>query len=151
MAVYSLTVESTSNNNVGTATQYLMPASRGSRLLAVLIKQQATAAGENSGRWVVDRISAVTAGSSLTPLKTDDASRASEISDATKTISTTLAATNTVQDTAVVELNDGWNVFGQLGLLPELQSGVAKGFSVRRGTAPTGARVVGITMIWEEL
>src|SRR3990167_2528751 len=111
MALYSLTVETTSNNNASATTaaiQMLMPASRECVLVGILIKQQWSAAGENSGRWVLDRISAVTAGSTLVPLKMEDTARASEVTDTTKTISTTLAATNTIQDTAILDLNDGW-------------------------------------------
>ena len=152
MATYSLTVETTSNATAGgtgtaAAIQMLMAASTEAVLVGVMIKQQYTAAGENSGRWVIDRISAVTTGSSLVPLKMEDTSAASAITDTAKTISTTVAATNTAQDLAVVDLTDGWNDLRHLGI----RSGVAKGFALRRATAPTGARVVVATMIWSEV
>ena len=152
MAIYSLSVETTSNNTAGnagadSAIQFLMPASRDAKLLAVYIKQAATAAGENSGRWVVDRISAVSGGSSLTPLKMDPGSPASAITDTTKTISTTLACAPTVVDAAIVDLMDGYNDLRPLNI----RAGMNQGFAIRRATAPTGARVVDIIAIWEEV
>lgn len=156
MAIYSMSVETTSNATAGAAAdnvalQFLMPAAREARLLRVTIQQLETAAGEHWGRWVVDRISAVGSGSSLTPLKASEASPASAITDATKTISTTLAATNTTANEAIVELVKGENLFGPAYGLPEIRSGVNKGFAIRRATAPTGSRVVIVSAMWEEL
>ena len=151
MPIFSATVETTSNANAGasasnTAIQFLMPSGREAKLLAILIKQQASAAGENSGRWVIDRISAVGSGSAFTPLELDSSGAASSLTDATKVISTTLAATNTVVDAAILDCTDGWNYFDSLGVW----SGANQGFALRRATAPTGARVVVATMIWSE-
>ena len=151
MAFYSLTVESTSNSNTGTAIQFLMPASRECRLVAVLIKPQQLTNTQQSGRWVVDRISAVATGSSLTPFVLSNEGAASAISDTTISISTTLACAPTVANSAIVELADGWNVFDPKGNVPVLiKSGNNRGFAIRRATAPTGAQVVGVTAIWEE-
>lgn len=157
---YSLTVETTSNSTAGaagtaTATQVLMPASRQMRLVAVLIQQQATAAGESPGRWVVDRITAVATGSTLTPKKLASVGAASAITDSTIAISTTLACAPTVSaaDSAISDLQIGvWNMFNgvEAGGLPRLYSGLNGGFAIRRATAPTGARVCTITKIWEE-
>lgn len=152
MPQFSLTVETTSNNNTGTAIQFLMPAARSARLLAVLIKQQASAAGENSGRWCVDRISAVSTGSALVPLELDCDSAASAISDTSITISTTLACSPTVVATTgdkILDLYDGWNYFtDNYGM--RVYSGANQGFAIRRVTAPTGARVVVVQAIWSE-
>lgn len=158
-AYYSLTVETTSNATAGgsasnTVAQFLMPASREARLVAILIKPQQLTNTQQSGQWVVDRITAVTAGSTLVPLKLEDTSAASAITDTTKTISTTLACTNTVQDAAICQLSDGWNLFSRGAGEPGIgyfRSGVNKGFAIRRATAPTGAQVVDITVVWEEL
>lgn len=154
MALYSLTVETTSNNTAGgtggnTAIQWIMPASRHCRLHKVLIQQDATAAGENSGRWVVDVISAVATGATLVPLQLDPYSAASAITDTTITISTTLACAPTVVATtgvAVLTLDDGWNDFAAFNMW----SRVNQGFAIRRATAPTGARIVKVSAIWEE-
>lgn len=154
MPVYTLAIETTSNATAGgtggnSAIQLLMPASRQCRLIGVLVKQQATAAGEHSGLWVVDRISAVSTGSTLVPLKMDPYSRASDITDTTITVSSTLACAPTVVATtgvAILTLADGWNDFRKLNLY----SGVNQGFAIRRATAPTGARVVDIMTMWEE-
>lgn len=150
MACYSLTTESTSNATAGTAIQFLMPASRGCRLLAVLIKPQQLSNTQQSGRWVVDRITAVATGSALTPFVLSNDGPASAITDTTITISTTLLCAPTVANSAICELADGWNLFAPRGRLPELRSGLNRGFAIRRATAPTGAQVVGITAIWEE-
>lgn len=152
-ARYSLTVETTSNATAGASAanvvaQFLMPSSREARLVAVLIKPQQLTNTQQSGLWVVDRITAVSAGSTLVPLKFEDTSAASAITDTTKTISTTLGCTNTTQDAAIVHLTDGWNYFTDNLLY--LRSGVNKGFAIRRATAPTGAQVVDITVIWDE-
>ena len=154
MALDSLSVETTSNATAGaagtsTAIQFIMPASRHCRLHKVLVQQDATAAGENSGRWVVDVISAVATGSTLVPLQLDPYSAASAITDTTISISTTLACAPTVVATtgvAILTLDDGWNDFSALGLW----SRVNQGFAIRRATAPTGARIVKVTTIWEE-
>ncbi len=151
MPIFTATVETTSNATAGasasnTAVQFLMPASRQAQLLRVLVKQDATAAGENSGRWVVDRISAVGSGSAFTPLELDGLGAASALTDATKVISTTVAATNTVVDAAILDLNDGWNDFTDLGVM----SGANQGFAIRRATAPTGARIVKVVLVWRE-
>lgn len=154
MPLFTLNVETTSNNTAGTtgantALQWLMPAGRNCQLLGVFIKQQLTAAGENSGNWVVDRISAVTAGSTLVPLQLDPTSRASDITDTTKTMSTTLGCTNTVVATTGVQifsLADGWNDLAKYNIY----AGAAQGFGIRRSTAPTGARVVEILALWSE-
>ena len=154
MPQFSLTVETTSNATAGaansnTAIQILAPATKQFRLIGVLIHQHATAAGENIGRWVIDRITAVGSGSALTPLLLSEDGAASAITDATKTISTTVAAGNTAEDAAIVDLQPGWNWFVGPGM-PAVMSGIAKGFALRRATAPTGARIVVATLIWEE-
>lgn len=151
MPIFSATVETTSNATAGasasnTAVQFLMASGRDAQLLRVLIKQDATAAGENSGRWVVDRISAVGSGSAYTPLELNPTGAASALTDATKVISTTVAATNTVVDAAILDLNDGWNDFTDL----DVKAGAAQGFAIRRATAPTGARIVKVCVIWKE-
>lgn len=159
MATYSLTVETTSNNTASatagaaTAIQALMPASREMRLLAVLINQNATAAGETPGRWVMDVISAVATGSAKTPTKLTTVGAASAITDTTIAISTTLACAPTAATSAIIDLAIGvWNIFSGIeqGGLPRMRSGLNQGFAIRRATAPTGARVCAITMIWEE-
>lgn len=147
MPKYALTVETTSNASTGTVAQFLMPASRDAVLRRVVIKPQQLTNTQQSGRWVIDRISAVTAGSTLVPLKMDASSVASAITDTTKSISTTLGATNTVVDSAIVELADGVNDLESLGI----RAGANQGFAIRRATAPTGAQVVGITAIWDEV
>lgn len=151
MPIFSATVETTSNATAGaansnTAVQFLMPAGREAQLLKILVKQDATAAGENSGRWVVDRISAVATGSAFTPLEMDPSGAASAITDTAKVISTTLAATNTSVDAAILDLDDGWNDFTDL----DVWSGANQGFAIRRATAPTGARIVKVCVIWRE-
>lgn len=149
--MYSISVETTSNATAGagasnTALQILAPSGSNFQLMAVGIFQAWTAAGENIGRWVIDRISAVATGSALTPLKLRRLQGASQITDTTKTMSTTLVATNTVSDTAILSLDSGWNDFEKYGVF----SGDNLGFALRRATAPTGARVVTAVMIWKE-
>lgn len=154
MPLFSLSVETTSNNTAGTtgantAIQWLMPASRGCKLIGIMMRQAATAAGENSGSWVVDRISAVGTGSTLVPLQLDPYSSASAITDTTITISTTLVCAPTVVATtgvAILTINDGWNDYTAMDVL----SGNNQGFGIRRATAPTGARVVRLMAVWRE-
>jgi len=155
MARYSLTVETTSNATAGAANantvcQFLMPASRDAKLVAVLIKPQQLTNTQESGQWVVDRISAVTAGSTLVPAPLKPLSPASAITDTTKTISTTLGCTNTSVNAAVAQLMDGWNYFTQDPNL-EILAGANQGFAIRRATAPTGAQVVDVTLVWDEI
>lgn len=156
MAKYALVVETTLNNTSGaaggsSAIQMLMPASRDARLVAVYCAQAYAAAGENAGRWVIDRCTAVATGSTLVPKKLNSGSEASDISDTTISISTTLACAPTVAaaDAAIFEVPEGgWT------WIPddiEIKSGVNGGFVMRRATAPTGARVVVLAMIWEEM
>lgn len=159
-AIYSLTVETTSNSTAGaagssSAIQVLMPASREMRLYAVLVQQAATAAGENPGRWVVDRTTAVATGSTLVPKPAGKVGAASAITDTTISISTTLACAPTVSaaDSAISDLAIGqWNIFSgvELGGLPAIRSGLNGGFAIRRATAPTGARVCTVTAMWIE-
>jgi len=147
MPRYSLTVETTSNTNTGPAIQFLAPASKLAKLIAVMINPMNSGGTMTPGQWVVDRITAVASGSSLTPLKMDDqAPRSSEITDTTKTISTTLACSNTVGDSAILQLAPGWNFLEKLGVI----SGLNKGFAIRRATAPSGAQVCQVTAVWEE-
>jgi len=150
MPKFSLTVETTSNSTAGAAgtsaaIQTLMPAARNSRLLGVLLHSP-TSHPTDLGRWVIDRITAVSAGSALTPLEMDGGGAASAISNTTQSISTTLACANTNGEAAIVDCMPGWNDFSHLNIM----SGIAQGFALRRATAPSGARVVVATMIWEE-
>lgn len=151
--IYSLRVSTTSNATAGasganTAIQAMMPAGREMKLLAVLVKPEQLTNTQQSGLWVVDRISAVATGSALTPLELNPSGAASAITDTAKTISTTLACTNTVVagDDPIVHLADGWNDLAKY----EIWSGTNQGFAIRRATAPTGAQVVNLCMLWEE-
>lgn len=153
MSIFSISVETTANATAGataanTALQVLAAAGKDLRLVAVGIFQKTSAAGENSGRWVIDRISAVGTGSALVPKKMDPRGPASAITDTSKTVSNDLTATNTLvsANDAIVELGDGWNFFDKV----PIWAGVAQGFALRRATAPTGARVVVVVMIYEE-
>lgn len=154
MARFSLKIETTSNNTAGStggnsAIQFIMPSGRQCKLVEVNIKQLAQAAGENSGDWVIDRISAVSGGSTLVPLQMDPYGRASDITDTTKTVSSTLACAPTVVTTtgvAIHDLQDGINDLRGY----DFWSGANQGFAIRRATAPTGARVVEVEVIWEE-
>jgi hypothetical protein len=159
-SIYSLTVETTANATAGAAgtssvMQLLMPASREMRLLAVLINQNNTAAGDHPGRWVVDRCTAVATGSALTPKPSTKVGATSAITDSTIAISTTLLCAPTVSaaDSAISELAIGvWNIFSGIehGGLPVLRSGLNGGFAIRRATAPTGTRACHVTAFWEE-
>lgn len=159
-STYSLTIETSSNATAGAAgancaVQVMMPAAREMRLYAVLINQAATAAGENPGRWVVDRVTAVATGSTLAPKPAAKVGAASAITDTSISVSSTLACAPTVSaaDSAISDLAIGqWNIFSgvELGGLPALRSGLNGGFAIRRATAPTGARVCTVTAIWIE-
>lgn len=157
MPQYMLSVETTSNNTAGaadsnTAVQMLMGSGKDAQLIAVGIFQKASAAGENSGRWVIDRISALGTASTLVPKLMDPRSPASAITSTTATISTTLVGSNThvSANDAILELNDGWNYFDRPGD-PTVFCGASQGFALRRATAPTGARVCVVCMIWAEV
>lgn len=152
MPRYSLRIETTSNATAGAAAanaalQTLMPAARNSKLLAVLVKPQQLTNTQQSGLWAIDRISAIAAtGSAQTPLELDEGGAASAHADTAHSASTTLALTNTNVSDALLYLNDGWNFFEKWNIM----SGIAQGFALRRVTAPTGAQVVDLCMIWEE-
>lgn len=155
MPRFSLSVETTSNATAGaansnTAVQFLMAANREARIVAVGIFPQNSGGTQTPGSWVIDRISAVASGSALVPLKMDAASPVSAITDTAKTISTTLGATNTSTDAAILMLQPyRWNVFAPNGI--DVRTGPGVGFALRRATAPSGAQIVNISFIFEEL
>ena len=150
MPKFTLSVETTSNSTAGAAgtsaaIQMLMPAGRNARLISVRLYCP-TSHETDLGRWVIDRISAVSAGSALTLLEMDGGGAASAISNATQSISTTLACANTNVEAAVVDCMPGFNEYLHVNLM----TGVAQGFALRRATAPSGARVVCAELTWEE-
>lgn len=149
MPKFSLTVETTSNSNTGGLFQFLMPSARHAKLIGCLLQLPAEESKKDIGRFVIDRISAIgsTNWDSLTPFELDPGGRASEVTDATKTIEATCNGSGaTLVDTAMFELLPGWNDLEKFNIM----SGSNQGFQVRRATAPAGARVVSAMLIWEE-
>lgn len=149
MAHYSLTYETPSEVTAKTYLQWLMGAGRGAQMVACLIEPLLTADPQNSGSWVIDRISALgTGGGALTPKKLDvDNSAASAISSTTNVTAPTVEPTTS--DLALVAIDLGiWNwLEGKV----DIMSGTAKGFAIRRSTAASGAHVCQIHTIWKEL
>ena len=155
MAAYSLnvTVAGTINgiaSGAFTAMQMLMPASRACRLISVTIVHENVAGTQDPGKWVVDEISAVSAGATRVPLKFDPRSRTSEITDTTKTISVTSNCNNTAAQDTIWQLQEGLNLFGQGGL-PELISALTNGWGIRRAISPSGNLDTHLSMVWEEI
>ena len=155
MAAYSVNVTVTGTINgiasgAFTAMQMLMPASRACRLLAVMIVHENVAGTQDPGKWVVDEISAVSAGATRVPLKFDPRSRTSEITDTTKTISVTSNCNNTAAKETNRQWKEGLNLFGNGGL-PELVSALTNGFGIRRAIGPSGNLNTHLSMVWEEI
>jgi hypothetical protein len=157
MSIYTLMVETTSNSTAGsagtsTAIQALAASGRDLRLIATFVEQEMTAAGETPGRWVLDRISATSAGSSATPCPMDPLSAASTIANTSQCISTTLACAGTgvSAQSPCYEVPDlvGWQY---IPATVNIRAGASQGFAMRRATAPTGARVVRVGLMWEEI
>ncbi len=153
MPEFTLSLETTSQSNTGGAVQWLMPAARHCFLKGVDLRLISEASNRDIGRWVVDRISAIgtTNWGAQTPFEVDPGRAPSAISDATKTIATACNGSGATQvDAAMADLHEGWNDLDELFAPLGLWSGIAQGFVIRRATAPSGARVLGITVVWEE-
>lgn len=149
MPRFSLFQETTSNSNTGGLFQILAAAGREMRLLAVCLQLGAEASNKDIGTFVVDRLTAIgsTNWDSQTPFELDPGGAASAVTDATKTVEATCNGSgHTASDVGMLLLAYGWNDFTNYNIM----SGAAGGFLVRRTTAPSGARVVAGTMIWEE-
>lgn len=149
MPRYSLTVESTSNSNILGIIQFLMPAARECKLLATFIGLPVEASNRDPGRIVISRISSIGATNwdTLVPFELDPGGAASAISSTTATIEATCnGQLGTEADAAMFEVPLGWYDWSSLNIV----SGVAQGFCMKRPTAPSGARVITATMVWEE-
>lgn len=147
---YTAPVATTSNSTAGSsASNYvsavLGPSGGNVRIVSVLLDVQNTGATQTPGQWVLDLVSAIAGGSSLTPTPATYAGKAAA---GTAVQSTTLACTATVVTAGVITLTPGWNHLYANGIY--VNSGPSKGFGLRRAVAPSGAQIVNTLIVFEE-